>query len=145
MMSQLVVTEITGQSIEAEQIAKWYFEQWDSKNATTTYSDVLALVTSTKNKIGFYTAIDGKLTGAAEVKFQSGTAWLDGVYVDTLYRGKGISSALVAYAKQKAVELDCQTLNLKCESHLIDLYKKFGFSVIAKEGDKSIMAYDTSN
>ncbi|KZN63903.1 GNAT family N-acetyltransferase [Pseudoalteromonas luteoviolacea] len=141
-MSQIEIKEVTQYSQEAAQIAKWYFEQWDSHRADASYDEVLALVTSTDDKVGFYACLDGALAGAAEIKYRQGRAWLDGVYVDAQYRGLGISNALVDYAKMKSTSLNWQPLYLKCEPHLVRLYEKCGFKVTAKNGEKSIMAWE---
>ncbi|KZW98452.1 hypothetical protein JL49_23260 [Pseudoalteromonas luteoviolacea] len=133
------IKEITQCNQDAAQIAKWYFEQWDRHRAGASYDEVLALVTSTDDKVGFYVCLDGTLAGAAEIKYQQGCAWLDGVYVDTQYRGLGISNALVEYAKKKSTSLNWQPLYLKCEPHLLRLYEKCGFKETAMDGEKSIM------
>jgi len=138
-MPHIKVKEITPCHQDAVQIAKWYFEQWDRHREGASYDEVLALVTATDNKVGFYVCLDGNPVGAAEIKYQQGCAWLDGVYVDAQYRGLGISNTLVQYAKKKSVSLNWQPLYLKCESHLVGLYEKNGFTRTAIEGGKSIM------
>ena len=130
---------------EAKVIAKWYFNEWDHKNPHATLESVTQKVLLCKNRTAFVAHIDGQLVGAGELKFREYpeylgySYWLDGVYVPLEYRGKGISTALIEFAKSKAVELKLLAFYLRCESHLVKLYENHGFQVVNVEGSKFIM------
>ena len=135
---------------EAETVAKWYFKEWSHKDPKATLESVTEYVSlgANRNKIpvAFVAHVDGELAGAGELKYSElpeysdYNYWLDGIYVPLKHRGKGISTALIEFAKSKAIELKLSTLHLRCESHLVKLYEARGFQVVAVEECKSIMA-----
>lgn len=127
-------------SKELQQVAKWYYQQWDSQRPNGSVSDVIAKLSSTEQRVGFAVHCNEQLAGAAEIKFINGRCWLDGVYVDDGFRGKGLADVLVNFAKGRAIELGWSSLNLKCEPHLIALYQKYNFEVIETHNDKLIMS-----
>ncbi|MBQ4837808.1 GNAT family N-acetyltransferase [Pseudoalteromonas luteoviolacea] len=139
-MKNIKVIAISDSSEAIEQVARWYFAQWDSKNPNATLTDVVDKISCTKQRAGFVAYCHDKLVGAAEITFSHDTCWLDGVYVDESARGKGVAEVLVSHAKLKASELGWQTLYLKCEPHLVALYNKYGFEVVANKDSKLIMA-----
>lgn len=131
-------------------IAKWYLQEWAYKSPAATLENVTEKVALSANScdvpIAFVAHIAEALVGVGEIKYRelpehSGfNYWLDGVYVPELHRGKGISTALINYAKRKAFELNISTLYLSCEAHNVKLYEKHGFEVVKTAQDKFIMA-----
>jgi len=65
--------------------------------------------------------------------------WLDGVYVPSEHRGKGISTLLINFANNTAKECGVKDLYLRCEEHNVKLYEKYGYKVVLTEENKSIM------
>ncbi|MCO7188435.1 MULTISPECIES: GNAT family N-acetyltransferase [unclassified Pseudoalteromonas] len=141
------VSDITNDHSDIEVIANWYYQQWDSKDPHATVQSVVDKISSSDSRTGFAAYIDNELVGAGEIKQQidshySGNLhWLDGVYVPTEHRGKGISTALIEFAIAKAAKLKLPALHLRCEAHLVKLYESHGFSVVAMDGQKFIMAH----
>ncbi|MCF6442729.1 GNAT family N-acetyltransferase [Pseudoalteromonas luteoviolacea] len=133
------ITLLFADSKELHQVATWYYEQWDSKRVNSSVSDVIAKLSSTDQRLGFTVHFNEQLAGAAEIKFMNGRCWLDGVYVDGHFRGKGLAEELVNFAKQQATERGWSSLNLKCEPDLIALYQKYGFAVFDTRDGKSLM------
>jgi len=139
----------------AQSIASWYFQQWAHKDPDATLESVTKKVLSGTNRkelpIAFVVHIDNELAGVGEIKYREMSQypncnhWLDGVYVPAEQRGKGISTQLIQFAKDKAHELGIQELYLRCEAHNVGLYENHGFNVIKEEENKSIMKVSTFN
>ncbi|WDE07816.1 GNAT family N-acetyltransferase [Thalassomonas viridans] len=135
---------------EIETVANWYFNEWDHKDPEATLESVIEKVSSISNRTAFVAHVDGELAGAGELKYReysdcpSYNYWLDGIYVSTEHRGKGISTALIEFAKSKAFELKIPTLYLRCEDHLVKLYESHGFQVVCVEKAKFIMELKVS-
>ncbi|ESP91165.1 GNAT family N-acetyltransferase [Pseudoalteromonas luteoviolacea] len=138
-MENIKVIAMSESTEAIEQVARWYFSQWDSKDPKATLTDVVDKISCTKRRAGFVVYCHDKLVGAAEITFSGDTCWLDGVYVDESARGKGIAEVLVSHAKLKASELGWKNLYLKCEPHLVALYNKYGFEVVANKDGKLVM------
>ncbi|AOT11157.1 GNAT family N-acetyltransferase [Pseudoalteromonas luteoviolacea] len=134
------ISLLLAESKELQQVANWYYKQWDSKQLNTSVSDVTTKLSSTEQRVGFVVHFNEQLAGAAEIKFNNGRCWLDGVYVDDGFRGKGLAEVLVNFAKQRAIELGWSFLNLKCEPHLVALYQKYNFEIVETHNDKLIMS-----
>lgn len=130
---------------EIETIARWYFNEWDNKDPNATLENVIEKISLNSNRNFFVAHINDQLVGAGELKFREYKEypdykhWVDGIYVPDKHRGKGISTALVEFAKSKAIEQQIPALYLRCEKHLVDLYKTHGFNVVEKEQAKFIM------
>ncbi|KNC65847.1 GNAT family N-acetyltransferase [Pseudoalteromonas ardens] len=141
------VSDLSSDHSDIELIANWYYQHWDSKDPHATVQGVIDKISSSDSRTGFAAYIDNELVGAGEIKQQidsnySGYRhWLDGVYVPTEHRGKGISTALVEFAIAKAIKLKLPALYLRCEAHLVKLYESHGFSVVDTDGQKFIMAH----
>ncbi|WP_218352730.1 GNAT family N-acetyltransferase [Alteromonas lipotrueiana] len=137
-------------SSEIETVAKWYFNEWDNKDPEATLESVIAKVSSRDNRTVFVSHINGELAGAGELKYceypqYSGyNYWLDGIYVSLEHRGKGISTALIDFAKSRAIELQLSAFYLRCEAHLVKLYNNHGFQVVCVEETKFIMAFQVN-
>jgi GNAT superfamily N-acetyltransferase len=131
---------------EVEVVAKWYFNEWDHKDPEATLESVIAKVSSDDNRIAFVAHVNGELAGAGELKYREYPEysdynyWLDGIYVPLEHRGRGISTALIDFAKAKAIELQLSAFYLRCEAHLVKLYETHGFQVVCAEETKFIMA-----
>ncbi|KZN59816.1 hypothetical protein N473_02570 [Pseudoalteromonas luteoviolacea CPMOR-1] len=134
------VTLLLADSKELQQVANWYYKQWDSQRPNSSLSDVIAKLSSTEQRVGFVVHFNEQLAGAAEIKFINGRCWLDGVYVDDSFRGKGLAEVLVNFAKGRATELGWSSLNLKCEPHLMALYQKYNFKVVEAHNDRFLMS-----
>ena len=140
---------------EAVAIAKWYFDEWDHRDPNATLESVTEKVLSGANRkdipITFVAHINGELVGAGDLKyceipaFSNYSYWVDGIYVDPAHRGKGISTALIEFAKAKAVELNRLPVYLRCEQHLVELYKAHSFDVVEIAQDKTIMVFNPSS
>ena len=132
---------------EVEVVAKWYFNEWDHKDPEATLESVIAKVSSGDNRIAFVAHVNGELAGAGELKYREYPEysdynyWLDGIYVPLEHRGRGISTALIDFAKSKAIELELSAFYLRCEAHLVKLYETHGFQVVCVEETKFIMAF----
>lgn len=128
------------------QVAKWYFDEWDANRPDATLAEVVEKVSATTDRFAFVAHINETLVGAGEIKFREYVqypnfhCWVDGIYVPIDQRGKGISTELINFAKSKASEQGAVALYLRCEPHLVALYQRYGFNVVEKEGEKSIMA-----
>ncbi|PAJ76371.1 hypothetical protein CJF42_00270 [Pseudoalteromonas sp. NBT06-2] len=87
------------------------------------------------------------LAGASELKYREYSVypnynyWLDGIYVPIKDCGKGISTALIEFAKIKAFELKVSAIYLRCEGHLVKFYEIHGFQVFFGEETKFIMEF----
>jgi GNAT superfamily N-acetyltransferase len=131
---------------EIEVVANWYFKEWDHNDSEATLESVIEKVSLISNRIAFVAHIDGELAGTGELKYReysdypSYNHWLDGIYVPTEHRGKGISTALIEFAKSKSFELQIPAIYLRCEEHLVKLYESHGFQVVCAEETKFIMA-----
>ncbi|SHO57922.1 GNAT family N-acetyltransferase [Vibrio quintilis] len=135
---------------QAAQVAQWYFDEWAHKDPESTLDRVKQKVALSMNHseipIAFVVHIEDELAGAGEIKYRELpdypglNYWLDGIYVPVKLRGKGISTALIEYARQKAHEFALPSLNLRCEAHNVKLYEKHGFEVVYTEQHKSIMS-----
>jgi len=130
-----------------ETIAKWYFNEWDYKDPKATLNSVIKKISTVTNRFSFVAHIDDELVGAGEIEYREYSQyltynyWLDGIYVPIEHRGKGISTALITYAKSKAIDLKLPAIYLRCESHLVALYETHNFQVICHEETKYIMQY----
>jgi len=130
---------------DVETVANWYFNEWDHKDPQATLENVIEKVSSTLNRTMFVAHFDGELAGASELKYQECPEypnfhhWLDGVYVCSKYRGKGISTALIEFVRSKAFGLKIPALYLSCEAHLVKLYESHGFQIVCSEAAKFIM------
>lgn len=140
----------------APTVAGWYWNEWTHLHASTTESAIteklLQRTNRTKVPLAFVAHFNHELAGAGELKYRElpdypgCLYWLDGIYVAPQYRGKGISTQLIAFAIQKARELGIASLCLRCESHNVKLYELRNFKVIDRDEHKFIMALalDTS-
>jgi GNAT superfamily N-acetyltransferase len=132
---------------ELETVANWYFNEWDHKDPEATLDSVIEKISSSSNRSAFVAHIDGELVGAGELKYREYSDypiynhWLDGIYVPTEHQGKGISTALIEFAKSKSFELQIPAIYLRCEEHLVKLYESHGFQVVCVEETKFIMAF----
>ncbi|QPB83640.1 GNAT family N-acetyltransferase [Pseudoalteromonas rubra] len=141
------VSDLSSDHSDIEVIANWYYQQWDSKDPNATLQSVTDKLSSSDSRTGFAAYIGDELVGAGEItqritsSYSGYQHWLDGVYVPTEHRGKGISTALVEFAIAKAIKLKLPALYLRCEAHLVKLYESHGFSVIDMDGQKFIMAH----
>nr|WP_128583034.1 GNAT family N-acetyltransferase [Pseudoalteromonas spiralis] len=132
---------------EIEVVANWYFNEWDHKDSEATLENVIEKVSSISNRTTFVAHIDGELAGAGELKYReysdypSYNHWLDGICVPIEHRGKGISTALIEFAKSKSIELQIPAIYLRCEEHLVKLYESHGFQVVCVEETKFIMEF----
>jgi predicted GNAT family N-acyltransferase len=132
---------------EIEVVANWYFNEWDHKDSEATLENVIEKVSSISNRTAFVAHIDGELAGAGELKYReysdypSYNHWLDGICVPIEHRGKGISTALIEFAKSKSIELQIPAIYLRCEEHLVKLYESHGFQVVCVEETKFIMEF----
>jgi GNAT superfamily N-acetyltransferase len=132
---------------ETETVAKWYFNEWDHKDPKATLESVIAKVTSGDKRTAFVVYVNEELAGAGELKYHESPEysgynyWLDGIYVPLEHRGKGISTALIDFAKCRATELKLAAFYLRCEAHLVKLYESHGFQVVFVEETKFIMEF----
>ncbi|WP_164078324.1 GNAT family N-acetyltransferase [Alteromonas facilis] len=132
---------------DIEIVAKWYFNEWDHREPKATIESVIKKVSSNSSLFHFVAHINGELAGAGELKYREYSDypnynhWIDGIYVSKNYRGKGISTILIEFAKSKALELKISALYLRCEDHLLKFYQSHGFQVVCAEKTKFIMAY----
>ena len=107
-------------------------------------------MSSGETRTAFVAHIDGELAGAGELKYREYPQysdynyWLDGIYVPLEHRGKGISTALIDFAKARAIELQLSAFYLRCEAHLVKLYNNHGFQVVCVEETKFIMAFQVN-
>lgn len=130
-----------------ETVANWYFNEWDHKDSKATLESVIKKVSSISNRTAFVAHLDDELAGAGELKhrkysdYPSYNYWLDGIYVPIEHRGKGISTALIEFAKSKSFELQIPAIYLRCEGHLVKLYESHGFHVVCVEETKFIMEF----
>ncbi|WP_391090366.1 GNAT family N-acetyltransferase [Vibrio sp. NH-UV-68] len=141
------ISNLTDYPDEIKTIANWYFNEWDCKDSGATLESVIEKVSSVSNRIAFVAHLDGELAGAGELQYREYSSypkynyWLDGIYIPIEQRGKGISKALIKFAKKKAGELRVPTIYLRCEEHLVKLYEAHGFQVVCTEKTKLIMEH----
>ncbi|KZM42467.1 acetyltransferase [Marinomonas sp. SBI22] len=131
---------------DAHLIAKWYLVEWGHSMPETVKTTLTEKVLLGANKDTFPMTIlahmDQALVGVAELKYReleqypNWHHWLDGVYVPSEHRGKGVSSKLILEAIAKAKHLKVQSLYLRCEDHNIALYEKYGFVSVKTEMDR---------
>lgn len=139
------VSRLKENSSEIETIASWYFNEWDSKDPNAKLESVIEKISLGSNRNFFVAHIKEELVGAGEIKFRvykeypDYEHWMDGIYVSDKHRGKGVSTALIEFAKSIALEQQIPALYLRCEEHLVKLYKAHGFNVVGKEQAKFIM------
>lgn len=134
---------------DAPQVAKWYYEQWEINNPDSSVEKITEKILLGAQRdqlpIAFVVHLDGQLVGAGEVKYRElpqypgFNHWLDGVYVPSEHRGKGISTLLINFANNTAKECGVKDLYLRCEEHNVKLYEKYGYKVVLTEENKSIM------
>lgn len=119
-------------------IAKWYYDEWGSDENEITFDYIHDLVinkASNKNQLplSIILMVNDELAGVAELKYRENknhpeyTHWLGGIYVDSKFRGLGLSAQLIERAKQVAKELALKDLYLQAEPHNVALYEKHGF------------------
>ena len=136
---------------EVGTIANWYYNEWghkDPKVCLATIRDKVLLGAS-KDRIplAFFIKMSEEVVGAGEIKyrdlpdFPGYQYWLDGIYVPAEHRGKGISTRLIEFAKEKASELGLPSLHLSCEAHNVKLYENRGFKLVRESSDRFIMEY----
>lgn len=141
-------------------IAKWYLSEWGhmmkEEDANLSFLEQKIRLGLNRDEVPMCILAhqNNELMGVAELKFRKLTEfpnkchWLDGVYVPPVFRGKGISSKLIAEAINRAKNNQIQSLNLRCEIHNIALYEKYGFSVVERENiegkSKAIMVLELS-
>jgi len=141
------ISDLTDCPSDTEAVEKWYFDEWDCKDPKATLEGVIEKVSSGLNRTAFVAHVDGELVGTGELKhreypeYSGYNYWLDGIYVPLKHRGKGISTALIEFAKSKAVELQLSAFYLRCEAHLVKLYEAHGFHVVCVENTKFIMEF----
>lgn len=136
---------------EAAKVAKWYYEQWEQHNSTSSVEKITEKILRGAQReqlpIAFVAHIGDQLAGAGEIKYRELAEypgfnhWLDGVYVPSEHRGKGLSTHLIEFAKRTAKQCGVVTLYLRCEQHNVKLYQKHGFEVVRTEQQKSIMKW----
>ncbi|MGY3571888.1 GNAT family N-acetyltransferase [Vibrio paucivorans] len=135
------ITYLAQHPHECEKIARWYFDEWGYTVPNITIDRVLEKVTQkAQNVEAFPLALvahdDQQLVAVAELKIREHVDypeyehWLGGVYVAEQGRGKGYAAALIEKAKQHVRQLGIERLYLQCEQHNIDLYKKYGFTIL---------------
>lgn len=131
---------------DAHLIAKWYLAEWGHSMPETVKNTLTEKVLLGANKdtlpMTILAHMDQALVGVAELKYReleqypNWHHWLDGVYVPSEQRGKGVSSKLILEAIAKARYLEIEFLYLRCEDHNIALYEKYGFVSVKTEMDK---------
>jgi len=136
---------------EAKDIAEWYFQEWAHKDPQATLESVTEKVLLGANRtelpVTFVMHINNELSGAGELKYRELPEypgyyyWLDGIYVPSIHRGKGISTELIEFAKSKVIELNLSGLYLRCDSHKVKLYEARDFQTVRIEEGKFIMEY----
>jgi len=133
---------------EANVIARWYLAEW-GHNMPETHrliltEKILLGINRDNFPITILAHIEGNLVGVAELKYReleqypNWHHWLDGVYVPLEHRGEGISSKLIIEAISRTNDMGITWLYLRCESHNIALYEKFGFVSLMKEKGKGV-------
>jgi len=117
-------------------VANWYFQEWDQYTADSSLQTIIDKISDTSNRTMFIASLNGELAGAGEIKvrnedFYPGEhCWMDGVYVPQQFRGQGVSTALVEYAKTLAAKQQQAALYLRCLPHLVALYQKLDFCLV---------------
>ncbi len=138
------------------QLAQWYFDEWAHKDPETTLASVtekvaLGALNRDQLPVAFVVQLENQPVGAGELKYRELAEypgmhdWLDGIYVPAAHRGKGISTLLIEFAKQKATELALPALYLRCEAHNVKLYEKHGFHIICARQHKLIMGCELAD
>ena len=150
--SQTKISLLADHKSYAPIVAGWYFSEWPSDDPETTIESITEKILSGANRskipLLFLSHTGDEVVGAGEIKHRQLQAypdynyWLDGIYVKPSYRGKGISTQLIEFAKRKAVELGIFSLYLRCNEHNVKLYEARGFNVLKPEGEKLIMGLE---
>jgi len=145
------VSLLADQPKVVETIAEWYFDEWGHKDPATSVETIQAKVLLGINRdavpVAFYITFEEEVIGAGEIKYRELPEypdykyWLDGIFVPAEHRGKGISTRLIEFAKDKAAALNIPILYLSCEEHNVALYERRGFKVVRHNKDRFIMEY----
>lgn len=127
---------------ESKVIAQWYFDEWASIAPDMTIGQVHEKVSKAINRDQVPLTVlahqNNELVGVAELKLRENKNyheykhWLGGIFVNSDYRGQGISNILINKVKENAIRLGVECLHLQCENHNVALYKKHGFNVLHK-------------
>lgn len=132
----------------AGEIAKWYLTEWGhtmpEEQKLSLKDKVLLGINRDTLPLTLLAHIGTNPVGVAELKYRKLAQyphwhhWLDGVYVPPEQRGKGISAKLIYAAITRVRSLNLSSVYLRCESHNIALYEKFGFVSLKTEKDKGV-------
>lgn len=139
---------------EAPKIAKWYYDEWSGNDTGVTVESItdkiLLGANRTRVPILYLGHVNGNVIGAGEIKYRQLDEypdykyWLDGVFVISTHRGRGFSTKLIEFAKEKAIELGILALYLRCTLENVKLYEARGYKVLTTEGSKYIMGLQLS-
>ena len=129
----------------AERIARWYFDEWGCENQDQT---VTRIATKLRRSIGtealpstWIAIIDDLTIGAAQLKLREVPElyffeyWLGGVYVDRIFRGRGVAQKLIEKCVDEAATRNIRQLYLQTEEHNVDLYARFGWRLAPLPSD----------
>lgn len=129
----------------APTVAGWYFNEWGGESVENITRQLLLGTNRNKLPILYLAQMEGALVGSGEIKqrkvdkFPDFHYWLDGIYVQPDYRGKGISTALIEFGLSEAKALGLGHLHLRSTDYNVPLYIKYGFRIVAEDDDKFIM------
>ena len=122
---------------ESIAIARWYYDEWASIAPDMTFKQIHEKVVEGVNRNQVPLTVlahqNDELVGVAELKFRENKHypeyehWLGGLFVNPDYRGQGVSRLLIENVKEHAIRLGVECLHLQCESHHVELYKRYGF------------------
>lgn len=84
----------------------------------------------------YFTVYNGKIVGYFGVQLQQDSLFLSKLYLKKDFRGKGISSQMLTYIKNMALECGRSEIVLTVNKHnhnTIEVYKHFGFEITKEQ------------
>jgi GNAT superfamily N-acetyltransferase len=75
----------------------------------------------------YYVAeVDGRVVGWSAIKLRGEVCWLDDLWIEPPYIGKGIGTKMFEHAVARGRELGAARVELEAERHAVGFYEKMG-------------------
>ena len=80
--------------------------------------------------------VDGRVVAWAGLIPNGETCWLDDLWVEPAWMGRGVGSALFRRAAEQAAGLGCTTMEWEAEPHAVGFYERMGARFV-RDGEPS--------